>query len=254
MTWYAQQLIADAVPALADDLRAQPAFARGLYHVKDLQPYRKVEREVVEVEVTADGGREVTASIEHGPRLPPAGLLFVRELCEAEKGDHASGWFGDDAISWTVADREGPALEIDRDRVIARLDGHYALPPAALLREAKRLSIAHGASITYFATFFWGGDQERAIGWVFDGAGGEVVYTQVGDDDRGGPGDHVWAWRLDPRGERRITQGDVLTLALLHHGLQICHSFPPHMRGFRWDDHRQETGLHRSPAEGRPRT
>jgi hypothetical protein len=240
VTWYAQQLIADAIPSLIDELRAHPTFAPGLFHVRDLAESRKVHVETVEVVITVTGSQPVQAQFERGPRLPPDGLVFVRELCELDDEDHMLEWFGDDAISWVVAPRlDLPSLALSRSVVAERVLGVESLPPETLLREAKRLSIAHRASITWYSTFFWGGTQEIALAWVFDPvSAAEVAYAFREEVDRRPGSDDERVWRIDERGERRITQGDVLSLSLLHHGLAIHHDFVPHRRSFDWDAHR----------------
>jgi hypothetical protein len=244
VTWYAQQLIADAVPGLLDELARHPTFSRGLFHVRDLAGARTTKLEVQEVMITATGSQAIEAPAERGPRLPPAGLLFVRELCDLGAADRACEWFGDDAIAWGVEERaDRPALALDRAAIAARLRGEARLPPAALLGEAKRLAVAHRAAVTWFSTFFWGGTQEVALAWVFDPASElEVAYTYCDDDDRRGHGDDYSAWRLDVHGARRITQGDPLSLALVHHGLLVHLNFIPHHRSFPWETHRVPAG------------
>ncbi len=245
MTWYAQQVIADAVPGLLAELRAHPVFARGLYHVQDLADRRRVDNEVVAVMLGPEGPEEMTAPIERGPRLPAAGLLFVRELCDlADENESMREWFGDDAIAWgpmPVATAASlPALAIERAHVTSRLVSPDAAPPERLLQELARLAHAHAATITWYSTYFWGGEQEHALAYVFDPAARlEVAYTYVGENELIAPsGDHRSIWRVDPYGARQIIQGDVLSLALLHHGLAIQRHFVPHESAFPWQQHR----------------
>lgn len=215
VTWYAHHVYAGP-PALAP---LAAGFPGHVYRVFDLDNYRRARREVFAREIRADGtGRNLEREVLEGPALAEGGLVVVREL--AEPDSHAFGWFGDDARSWHGDGAPDPAvLAVDVDPA----------PPAPLLGLLRRLARDADTVVSLVCAATWGGDLEYAFAWVFDGWG-DRVYARDADGV-------VRAW--SSAGARVIVEGDVVTLAMLHHGFLLDGGyFELHTRRFPWSEHR----------------
>jgi hypothetical protein len=89
--------------------------------------------------------------------------------------------------------------------------------------------------VTYYLGRTWGGDIEGEAAWVF--ADREVLYChRVPNDVRVDPPDEVV---VVDRDGRSVVRGDVLRLALAHHGVHLpTRYFAPHTRTFDWEARR----------------
>jgi hypothetical protein len=219
VTWYAHQVFAEPRRDVVDALR--PAFGDALFRISGLPAHW-------------------TKSVPL--EMPAEGLLVVRELC-APPGDDPDvtpwTWFGSDAVSWLVAPEAGDQPPFAPAAASAALSsagaGH---PPADLLLLLRRVSVSTDTVVSLYGAGFWGGDIEYAYAWVFPGrTGGDRVYLHADDGSV-----QVWA-REDPLRPRRVVPGgDVLNMALGHHGVHLDGGyFEAHTRGFDWPRYRLGT-------------
>jgi hypothetical protein len=217
MTWYAHHIF--AAPAALEQLAA--AFPGHVFHVRNLDEYKPTRHEVSALMLGANGLEPMIGSIVEGPRLPAAGLVVVREL--AEPDSHVFKRFRESAVSWYgVGEPDPDVIRVSVDEPA----------PESLLGFLRRLSRATSSVVTMFCAATWGGDLEYAHAWVFDGewdADRVYVYEEKHQV-------RAWATR---EASRVIVDGDVLTLALLHHGVMLeAGQFELHKRAFPWDRHR----------------
>lgn len=236
MTWYAHQVFARPSAEVIGALQRLPGLRGSLYRIDHLQEYQREEQELDWVEVTPEGSVEHYRTVKRGPKVPVHGLLVVRELCAIGSG--AERWFGDDATPWEELALAGPPYRgplADLDRLSygapSRLEG---TPPPGVLGAFRAVARSTRSVVSYFARSTWGGDTMYAYAWVWDGERTQDWFYRAGRR-----GDQDGALVMDRERIEFITDGDVLTLVLLHHGLLLTdRSFLPHTRDFPWPRYR----------------
>jgi hypothetical protein len=245
MTWYAQQVFATPRPDVIAALRALPGLSGHLHHVPHLNEWETSEEVVGAVLLDPDGPKEVPRTIRRGPKLPPGGLIVARELCDP--ATHAAEWFGQDAVSWLPLAAAGPA----NGEPAWSAEGdpatwESAAPPASALRAFQDVARSTRTVVSYFTCFMWGGDTELAAAWVWDGERDRTTFyrARLAADADGVERpqfytDVIGAVAMEGDVRRDIVGGDVLTLALIHHGLMLRDGyFELHTRGFPWEQYR----------------
>ena len=246
MTWYAQQVFAQPLDGVIAAFREVPRLADAIYHVPHLRDMESVEQ--VQDGVTFGGGEMVPLHRpgRRGPKLPPGGLLVVRELC-GSTDDHCAEWFGGDGVCWdglgaASSASEDPLLQFKTVFADAPDWWPTVAPPVSLLLQLQ--SIAHGTRsvVAYYACHMWGGDVECNFAWVWDGEKRSSCFYRAivsankkGIEATGFYTDLTGVYAVDRSGRHEILDGDVLTLVLLHFGLMLRDGyFELHTRGFPW--------------------
>ncbi|NUP08861.1 MAG: hypothetical protein HOW73_22670 [Polyangiaceae bacterium] len=222
MTWFANEILAQATPELVAEVVAFPGYRDSSYLIRSLasHPFHCDE-------------------VRHG--VPAAGLLVVQPVGEPE--DVSTG--GDSPVvpwlpppGWPIASLElrGSAVS----RVVPDLPDS-ALPPDDFLGALKALAARHRTTVAYayFSTF--GGSNELEYAWVF--ADREYVLVNTLPDQA----QHL---SITPGNEpARVAKGLIESLCpLLGFDLPTWF-FAPHTRDFPWEEHRP-TRLARRTGHG----
>lgn len=206
MTWYANRIYLNATPEVLVRLRAEPPLVGHVFLLTGTLP----------ASWQSDAGAVA---------LPEGGLVVVKEVCQP--GD-PSGWYPPDAVVSWHALRGSPDINIIDGAHIGDIDEDQK-PPAAFLRFLKGIHTAMGVPVTYYCGRMWGGSFDGEFAWAF--AEREVVYARLSETQ---------TVELERDG-RRVVQGEVLMLALAHHGVHLpTPYFAPHTREFDWASRRQD--------------
>jgi hypothetical protein len=230
VTWYANRIYVNASPAVIAALREDPIFEGHLFRLRGTLP----------------------ASWEKGAgkvRLPRGGLVVVKEVGPATDDDgeaeialyvafgpgvgrveHTHDWYAEgEWFSWNQLHGPSDVKVIDPAGLeeLAECD----VPPRGFLRFLADLHARCGQPVTYYLGRTWGGLRHAEAAWVF--AERDVLYCYNPPKDvNADPHDEVVV--LDRDG-RHVVYGDVLRLALAHHGLHLPTGyFAPHTRTFDW--------------------
>lgn len=219
MTWYANRIYVNASPSALAALRAEPALDGHLFVLQGTLPATWEQ----------DGG-----VLE----LPSEGLAVVKEIGPPDSDEaqaaESHGWYAPgEWLSWDVL--RGPReVEVMAPAIDELMECDR--PPQRFLQFLAELRARCEQPVTYYLGRTWGGAFEGEAAWVF--ADREVFYClRVPQDVRVDPSDEVV---VVDRDGRRIVRGDVLRLALGHHGLHLPTAyFAPHTCTFDWEARRR---------------
>ncbi|MCA9094569.1 MAG: hypothetical protein KDA68_13870 [Planctomycetaceae bacterium] len=250
MTWYAQQIFAQPRRDVIAAFQAIPALANAIYHVPDFADMQTTAEVTCGGIVTEEGFEQITRTIITGPRLPPDGLLIIRELCNPIDDD-CGEWFGPDRVSWAGIGEnlplpDDPLLQMESVFSDAPQWWSDAAPPIPLLVQLRHIADTTNSIVAYYACHMWGGDVECVFGWIWDGERkssnfyrGVVSPNEQNIEDTGFSTDLTGAYSIDRYGRRFIAQGNVLTLLLLHFGLLLSNGdFELHHCKFPWNKYK----------------
>lgn len=251
MTWYAQQIFAQPRNNVIAAFQSIPSIAKAIYHIPHLRNMASEENVVDGVMFDNDEPVNLHRTVRSGPKLPPGGLLVIRELCGSGDDHDCAGWFDEDAVFWDDIGDGLPASDdpiLEYDNAFANAPDWWAsiAPPTAMLRQLQTLADTTKSVIAYYACHMWGGNVECVFGWVWDGHRksscfyrGIVASDDEGKETTGFYTDLTGAFAVDRFGQRQIVDGDVLTLILLHFGLLLRDGhFDLHTRSFPWNQYK----------------
>ncbi len=224
MTWYARHIIAENNPRVLAALREDRRLEGHVYVVDSLSSFERSEREPYAI-VIGDPPETLHREVVHRPAFPEAGLIFVREVVEAD--GHAEEWFGPDALAAKLDAELALALEPESPEDF-ELETETETEIGGVLRYCKALAQRSQSTVCFFSVDFWGGDCEDARGYVFT-PNEEIHYLRRDDTMVSARSSHT------PKRERRVFAGDALTLCLLHFDVLLPSGhFVPHRRSFPW--------------------
>ena len=207
MTWFANEILAPAVPGLVDEFGAFAGYREAVHVIRSLDSYRFHDD-----------------TVRHG--LPPEGLLVVRPVGEPSE---LQDWYDEQVIPWLAppgwALRE---LALSPAQVSQVASGVEQLPPETFLQALKHLASTHGTTVAYAYFSTWGGTNELEYAWVFGSI--ETVLINTSRDDT-----HL----LLSEGVRpREVDRNLLEALFSSLGVELPTSFfAPHTRRFPWNDY-----------------
>lgn len=207
VTWFANEIMARAVPSLVDEVAGLPGYIEAVHVVRNLDSHHFHDE-----------------TVRHG--LPPEGLLIVRPVGEPSE---LEDWYDERVIPW-LAPSEWNLHELAvTPEAIARLVPAAAdLPPADFLRALKGLAVRHHTTVTYASFSTWGGANELEYAWVLDEDESVLLNTTT---------DMVHLVLRAGHPPRKVDQ-DLLQALCMRLGLVLpTPYFAPHARSFDWHEH-----------------
>lgn len=215
MTWFANEILARAVPGLLREVTEFVGYREAVHVIRSLESHGFHDE-----------------AVRHG--LPSEGLLVVRPI--GEPAD-LEGWYDEPVVPWLSPPNWEPGKLCIAPSALSKFAGGIGnLPPDTFLRALSGLAARHQTTVAYGYFSMWGGTNELEYAWIFDEE--ETVLVNSRPENV-----HV---RLRD-GSPACEENEDLVMALCSYlGMPLpTPYFAPHTRSFSWTDHRiVPAGLH----------